>query len=270
VQLELLAPSDTFARRHIAPQEAEIAEMLSALGYKSLAELADIGPRATTARSRRRSILRNVLENPGWYTQYTPYQAEISQGRLEALLNYQTMVLRADRRCDCTNASLLDEGTAAAEAMAMFHRALGAKAERRSVFLVSDDCHPQTVDVVRTRAEPLGEIEVRTGDRRARGGASATRSFGCLVQWPGSSGRDRRAHADRRARPCGAAPCGRRRRGSCSRWSLLEAPGRLGADAVVGSACSASACRWATAARTPAISRRRTSSSARCPGASSA
>ena len=104
-------------------------------------------------------ILRNVLENPAWYTAYTPYQPEISQGRLEALLNFQTMVSDLTGM-DLANASLLDEGTAAAEAMAMLHR-LNPKAG--TVFFVDADAHPQTIDVVRTRAEPLG-IEVVVGD----------------------------------------------------------------------------------------------------------
>ena len=161
-----------------------------------------------------RVILRNILENPAWYTAYTPYQAEISQGRLEALLNFQTMV------CDLTgmaiaNASMLDEATAAAEAMTL---ATAQRQERRATsFFVAGDCHPQTIEVVRTRAEPLG-IEVvarRPADdrRRSRRGDC----FGVLLQYPATSGADARparpivaqAHAARRAchrrgRPAGA------------------------------------------------------------------
>jgi glycine dehydrogenase len=192
-------PLDTFARRHLGSSTEDVSAMLDSLGIENLDELVDRAlppdirlqepldlPTAaseseTLAELRRiasrnrvfRSfigqgyyptltptvILRNILENPGWYTQYTPYQAEISQGRLEALLNFQTMV--ADLTgLEITNASLLDEATAAAEAMTM---AFGIKGKReRSVFLVADHCHPQTIDVVRTRAEPLGiEIRVR-------------------------------------------------------------------------------------------------------------
>ena len=125
-------------------------------------------------------IQRNVLENPGWYTQYTPYQAEIAQGRLEALLNFQTMV--ADLTgLPLANASLLDEGTAAAEAMAMCARPGAATSAAR--FFVADDCHPQTIAVVRTRARPLG-IEVVVGDH-ARRPIGARTSFGVAGAVPG-------------------------------------------------------------------------------------
>ncbi|MCC6781295.1 MAG: aminomethyl-transferring glycine dehydrogenase [Planctomycetes bacterium] len=264
----LFPRSDAFADRHLGPRRKDLPRMLETLGLRSLDDLvakalpaairwhgelavpAAAGEHEAIAELRALAdknevwrsylgmgyhgtltppvILRNVLENPGWYTQYTPYQAEISQGRLEALLNYQTLILELTG-LDCTNASLLDEGTAAAEAMTMFHRALGAKAEGRSVFLVSDDCHPQTVDVVRMRAEPLG-FEVRTGDPRTWNVGSEV--FGCLVQWPGSSGRidelapiAERVHAAGALLAVAADPLA---------LVLLEAPGRLGADAVVG------------------------------------
>src|SRR5580704_13793808 len=185
---------DTFVRRHVAPSGADIAEMLRVVGKDSLDGLID-QTIPSTIRLRRplalpeaisehdllerlseianknevwRSFLgmgysdcitppviqRNVLENPGWYTQYTPYQAEISQGRLEALLNFQTVVSDLTG-LEIANASMLDEGTAAAEAMMMCHRLKeGGSAEHRR-FFVSAGCHPQTIDIVRTRARPL-------------------------------------------------------------------------------------------------------------------
>src|SRR3954451_12183954 len=127
-------------------------------------------------------IQRNLLENPAWYTAYTPYQPEISQGRLEALLNFQTMVSDLTGM-GLANASLLDEATAAAEAMTMLQR-LNPKAGM--VFVIDADAHPQTIDVVRTRAEPLG-IEVVVADPYAPNTVAGC--FGVLVQYPGSSGR---------------------------------------------------------------------------------
>ncbi len=170
-------------------------------------------------------IRRNILENPGWYTQYTPYQAEISQGRLEALLNFQTMI--ADLTAmPVANASLLDEATAAAEAMHLA-AAVHAKLEaiERPVFFVAADCHPQTIEVVRTRARPVG-IEVFVGDPLGADFASG-RIFGVLVQYPATDGRIRdyarsrgesargRGDPDRGLRPAGAdaaAAAGRVRR----------------------------------------------------------
>jgi len=208
---------DSFVRRHIGPSPNDIQSMLEGLGYRHLSELSkSVVPASILsdkileipsplsefeAKSRLKSlasknkifknflghgyygtitpgvIKRNILENPGWYTQYTPYQAEIAQGRLEALLNFQTMI------CDLTgmeiaNASLLDEATAAAEAMSMACNALRGK---RSTFLISDDINPQTVNVVKTRAEPLG-IRIRTGDN------FDDDTFGILLQYPTSSG----------------------------------------------------------------------------------
>ena len=129
-------------------------------------------------------ILRNVLEDPGWYTAYTPYQAEIAQGRLEALLNFQTMV--ADLTgMELSNASLLDEATAAAEAMTMARRLMGRKSTA-TTFIVSDRCHPQTIDVVLTRAEPLGINAVVTDVHEATIDEDV---FGVLVQYPDTRGK---------------------------------------------------------------------------------
>src|SRR3990170_4696117 len=190
---------DRFVRRHIGPRPDEVPHMLSGLGYPSLDGLIDDLvprnirlPRALNlppARSERETlaalramasqnqvfraylcmgyydcitppvIQRNILENPGWYTQYTPYQAEIAQGRLEALINFQTMV--ADLTgLPLANASLLDEGTAAAEAMVM---CAALARHRRRVFVAAADCHPQTLAVVQTRARSMG-IEVVVAD----------------------------------------------------------------------------------------------------------
>src|SRR5437867_5051467 len=194
--------TDRFVTRHIGPSPDETEAMLATLGYSSLDEFIDEVVPADIRLSRplnlppgrsEREVLqalrgfaaqnqlfrsyigmgyypcftpqviqRNIVENPGWYTAYTPYQPEIAQGRLEALLNYQTMV--ADLTgLPIANASLLDEATAAAEAMTMLHNVAPAADNGGQVFLVSDACHPQTIDVVRTRAEPLG-IEVAVGD----------------------------------------------------------------------------------------------------------
>ena len=128
-------------------------------------------------------IQLNILENPGWYTAYTPYQAEIAQGRLEALLNFQTMITDLTG-LDVANASLLDEGTAAAEAMSL---ALAGKPKGKAIF-VSDRVHPQTLDVVATRAEPLG-IEVITGDWRSYEFPADCGVFAVLVQYPDTRGR---------------------------------------------------------------------------------
>ena len=171
-------------------------------------------------------IQRNILENPAWYTAYTPYQPEISQGRLEALLNFQTMV------CDLTgldvaNASLLDEATAAAEAMALCQRAAKSKA---TAFFVDRDCHPQTIDVIRTRAEPYG-WEVVVGDPFADLDAGAV--FGAIFQYPGThgdchdfSGPIAALHAAGALACVAADPLA---------LTLLKPPGEMGADIAVGS-----------------------------------
>jgi glycine dehydrogenase len=218
---QTLFDPDGFPRRHIGPGEDEISEMLDLLGYDSLgafidaavpagiryrrplqlpggldehralAKLRAMAEKNVVARSfigmgysdtlTPPVIQRNILENPGWYTAYTPYQAEIAQGRLEALLTYQTMVSDLTA-LPIANASLLDEGTAAAEAMAMCH---GLAPGDRTTFLVSADCHPQTIDVVRTRAESKG-FEVVVGD--AETFAFDERVFGVLLQYPATDG----------------------------------------------------------------------------------
>ena len=210
-----------FTPRHIGPSEADIAEMLAAVGVDSLEGLIDaavpdqiqshrlpnvagpLGEPEALAELRRRAeknkvfrsfigmgyygtitpgvIQRNVLENPGWYTAYTPYQPEISQGRLEALLNFQTAI--ADLTgMDIANASLLDEGTAAAEAMTLIKR---VGRNPNMAFFVDEECHPQTVEVVTTRAIPLG-YEVVVGNPAAELDPESV--FGVLLQYPGTSG----------------------------------------------------------------------------------
>jgi glycine dehydrogenase len=266
--LDLLAPLDTFPRRHLGPRPHDVAQMLASLEVSSLDELiaqtlpdrirlaqpldlpAAQGEAAVLAELRQLAqhnriyrsllgmgyvnthtpgvILRNILENPGWYTQYTPYQAEIAQGRLEALLNYQTMIIDLTGM-EIANASLLDEATAAAEAMTLCKRAQKSTSSA-NVFLVSDKCHPQTVDVVRTRAEPLG-IEVATGDVRSFKLDSTV--FGVLLQYPDSEG-DIYDYSDlcRAAHAVGAlvvAAC------DLLALTLLRPPGEFGADVAIGS-----------------------------------
>ena len=197
-----LSPLDTFPRRHIGPSDSDSQEMLGHLGFTSLddliqgvvpsqiqtqhplnlpsnqseqeilSQLRNFANQNTLFRSYIGTgyydcltptvILRNILENPAWYTQYTPYQAEIAQGRLEALLNFQTLV--ADLTgLPLSNASLLDEATAAAEAMSM---CWAIKGENAQAFFVAEDCHPQTIAVMQTRANPLGiHIEVGPTDQ---------------------------------------------------------------------------------------------------------
>jgi glycine dehydrogenase len=171
-------------------------------------------------------IQRNILENPAWYTAYTPYQSEISQGRLEALLNFQTMISDLTG-LDIANASLLDEGTAAAEAMAMAHR-LGRNA--KSTFFIDADCHPQTIAVVRTRAEPLG-WQVTVGDPQKD--LKAAELFGALLQYPGCSGEVRdfqpiisTLHEVGALAILAADPLA---------LALLTPPGEIGADIAIGS-----------------------------------
>ncbi len=170
-------------------------------------------------------IQRNILENPGWYTAYTPYQAEIAQGRLEALLNFQTMVTDLTA-LDIANASLLDEATAAAEAMALCHAAIPG----RKRFLVSSDCHPQTIQVVQTRARPLG-IEVTVGE--VEGAGVSDNVFGVLVQYPATDGAlvDYAALAESVHQAGGLLVVA----ADILALTVLKAPGEFGADVAVGS-----------------------------------
>jgi len=263
-----LSPDAAFVRRHIGPGPDALSAMLEALGVASLDEfIATVIPpslrteeplqigeplseehmlekarRFAGMHGRYRSligmgyagtitppvILRNVLENPGWYTAYTPYQAEIAQGRLEALLNFQTVIIDLTGM-EVANASLLDESTAAAEAMAMFHAIKGHPAN--STFFVSAECHPQTIALLKTRAKPLG-ITVTVGDHRTL--AFTPDLFGALLQYPASDGAVydytpfiASAHAAG-IQVCVAA--------DLLSLALLKPPGELGADAVVGSA----------------------------------
>ncbi len=171
-------------------------------------------------------ILRNILENPGWYTAYTPYQAEIAQGRLEALLNFQTMITNLTG-LDVANASLLDEGTAAAEAMSL---ALAGKPNGKVLF-VSERCHPQTIAVVQTRAEPLG-IEVLVGDHASFDPASVNGLFAAVVQYPDTLGRvDDFSHFFDQLRAVGALSIVA---ADLLALTVLRAPGEFGADICVG------------------------------------
>ncbi|MCX2564451.1 aminomethyl-transferring glycine dehydrogenase [Acetobacter thailandicus] len=171
-------------------------------------------------------IQRNILENPAWYTAYTPYQPEISQGRLEALLNFQTMITELTG-LDIANASLLDEATAAAEAMSLAHRVARSKA---SAFFVDAECHPQTLTVLKTRAEPLG-ITIVVGNPATD--LVASDIFGALFQYPGTSGvlKDLRPFADAVHQAGGIVAVA----ADLLALTLLTSPGELGADIAVGS-----------------------------------
>lgn len=268
--LRELENTSEFIARHIGIDDADEAHMLSAVGSASRRELIDgIVPRSI-ARSQAMAIpapvteaqalaelkamaaknkvfksfigqgyygthtpgviLRNILENPAWYTAYTPYQAEISQGRMEALVNFQTMV------CDLTgmpiaNASMLDEATAAAEAMTLAKRSVKS---RSNVFIVAGDCHPQTIEVIQTRAKPLGiEIKVSTAAITVPQLMAEGNYFGVLAQYPATTGsiHDLRplagqAHVD------GAALCVA---ADLLALTLLAPPGEWDADIVLGS-----------------------------------
>ena len=252
-------------RRHIGPSVNEMAEMLKVVGFKTLDALIDAtvppairqkepldwGPAMTErdalyymkqvaiknkvltsligqgyhGTTTPAPILRNILENPAWYTAYTPYQPEISQGRLEALLNFQTMVTDLTG-LDIANASLLDESTAAAEAMTMAKRSSKSKS---NIFFVDENCHPQNIAVIQTRAEPLG-IEVIIGDP---GSLDASTVFGAIFQYPGTHGHVRdftdiiaALHEHKALGVVAADPLA---------LALLKSPGEMGADIAIGS-----------------------------------
>jgi glycine dehydrogenase len=255
---------NSFARRHIGPNDAEVSHMLRDVGFENLDGLIEAaipknirldrqlnlpGARSESealaelrATSKKNKVLRsfigagysdcitppviqrNILENPGWYTAYTPYQAELAQGRLEALLNFQTMIVDLTK-LDVANASLLDEATAAAEAMVLCH----AVVPNRKMFFVADNCHPQTIEVVRTRAKPLG-IEVKI-DNFSQIKFDNT-VFGALVQYPATDG----AIYDytdfvRQAHEAGALAVVA---ADILALTLLKPPGEFGADVAIG------------------------------------
>ncbi|MCM2401710.1 aminomethyl-transferring glycine dehydrogenase [Rhizobium sp. S153] len=259
-------PYDFANRRHIGPSPAEMTDMLKLIGYPSLDALIDatvpgsirqkaplVWGAAMTERealdtlrdiANRNKVLtsligqgyygtitppviqRNILENPAWYTAYTPYQPEISQGRLEALLNFQTMITDLTG-LDVANASLLDEATAAAEAMALSERTAKSKAK---AFFVDKNCHPQTIAVIETRAAPLG-WQVIVGDPFAD--LDPTEVFGAIFQYPGTYGHARdfsgliaRLHQTGAIATLAADPLA---------LTLLKSPGEMGADIAIGS-----------------------------------
>ena len=262
---------NSFAERHIGPRTEELPEMLAAIGVKSLDELikktipdsirlqhslnvdkgiseAEYFQRIREIASRNKIfktyigqgyyntlmpavIQRNILENPGWYTSYTPYQAEISQGRLEALLNFQTVVLELTKM-EIANASLLDEATAASEAMIMLFNSRSREAVKANanIFLIDENIFQQTIDVIKTRALPL-EIEIQIGKHDEF--QYTPKVFGAIIQYPGASGEIidysgfiKKAHA---------ANCPVAVAADLLSLCLLTPPGEWGADVVVGS-----------------------------------
>ena len=259
------ADFNSFARRHIGPTKTEIAEMLRELNFDeldalidatipknirfdrplelseakseadALAELRAMAKKNVVAKSFIGAgysncitppvIQRNILENPGWYTAYTPYQAELAQGRLEALLNFQTMVTDLTA-LDIANASLLDEATAAAEAMTLCHAVVSG----RKTFFVADNCHPQTIEVIATRAKPLGiELAIENfSDFKFDGSV-----FGALVQYPATDGAIYDyAEFFRQAHSVGALIVVA---ADILALALIKPPGEFGADVAVGS-----------------------------------
>lgn len=261
---------DVFVDRHIGPRNGDISEMLATIGVSSIEELISmtipasirmqkdlelppamteveyaehiqsIGAKNKLFRSYiglgyydcvvPNVVKRNVLENPGWYTAYTPYQAEIAQGRLEALLNFQTMVSDLTG-LEIANASLLDEATAAAEAMIMLFNSRSRNAQKRGVnkFFVSADCFPQTIDLLHTRSKPLG-IELTIGDHDDV--HLSDEFFGVLLQYPSVNGyvKDLKPFVDK-AHEVGASVAVA---ADLMSLVLLKSPGSWGADVVVG------------------------------------
>jgi glycine dehydrogenase len=261
--------TENFVNRHMGPNENEVKEMLNTIGVSSLDKLMDetvpakirlkeklnldepmteyrliqyLGHLAKKNKIQKSYIglgyygtitpaviQRNILENPGWYTQYTPYQAEISQGRLEALINYQTMIIDLTG-LPIANASLLDEATAAAEAMLMLHAARKAEKKNANKFFISKECFPQTIDVILSRAEPQG-IEIVIGDHKAL--ELTDELFGIFVQYPACDGEIydykelfEKAHGIGIYTSVAA---------DLLSLALLAPPGEFGADAAVGS-----------------------------------
>jgi len=257
---------EKFQARHIAPNEADTAKMLKTVKAASLDELIDqtvpakirlkkplnlpaaksefdyLNTLKQTASKNKvfksyigqgyydvivpGVIQRNILENPGWYTQYTPYQAEIAQGRLQALLNFQTMVVDLTGM-EIANASLLDEGTAAAEAMFMQYSL--RKNQSANVFFVSEDVFPQTIDILKTRSEPYG-IQLQIGDHRSV--ELTDQMFGAIVQYPAGDGniynyKDFAANAHQKNIKLTVVA-------DLMSLVLLTPPGQWGADIVVG------------------------------------
>ena len=267
VKLSDYNPYDFANRRHIGPSPAEMETMLQTIGVSSVDELIDDTIPASIRQkspldwgepmserevldhlretAKRNKVMismigqgyygtvmppviqRCILENPAWYTAYTPYQPEISQGRLEALLNFQTMISDLTG-LDIANASLLDEATAAAEAMAMAHRVSKSKS---TTFFVDKDCHPQTIDVIRTRAEPLG-LNIVVGDPFTDLDAASV--YGAVFQYPGTNGDVRdftdvisKLHEEKAIATLACDPMA---------LALIKSPGDMGADIAVGSA----------------------------------
>ena len=257
-----------FSQRHIGPDKEQTKEMLASIGFSTIDDFINkiipdsilsnfnkegfnsLSEVETLTRLKKLSkmntlyssfigqgyynthtpgvIKRNILENPGWYTQYTPYQAEISQGRLEALLNFQTMVSDITN-LPIANASLLDEATAAAEAMIMFFNS--SKNSTKDSFLVSKNCHPQTIDVLRTRSLPLG-INLKIGNIQSSDFDDSV--FGALVQYPDTEG-----HISDFTSLCNIA--NKNNVFTCiatdlQALTLLKSPGEMGSDAAIGNA----------------------------------